>query len=158
MVSKPDTTAAKSQEVYAKREHIDEKPRKVRRITRACDYCHRRSIKCTVSQNINDERCQNCYEFAQPCTYDRPTRRRGAKRRSPSPEAANGYGEHGKKAMGTPGSTKNLVDQWPQVGFTTYGHARVSKSQGKDWSPPELASQVMIMNLVEIYFEIVYPL
>lgn len=158
MVLKPDTTAANTHETYAKREPVDEKPRKVRRITRACDYCHRRSIKCTASQNLNDERCQNCYEFAQPCTYDRPTRRRGAKRRSPSAEAANGYRDHGKKAVSTPGSTKNAVDQWNQGGFTTYGHARVSKSQGKDWSPPEVASQDMIMNLIEIYFEIVYPL
>lgn len=55
----------------------NEKPRKIRRIGRACDYCHRRSIRCQPSQDRH--RCQNCVDFDQACTYDRPAKKRGAK-------------------------------------------------------------------------------
>ena len=39
------------------------------------DLCHRRSIRCRSSQE-DAERCQNCYDFDVPCTYDRPSKRR----------------------------------------------------------------------------------
>ena len=71
---------------------------KSRRITRACDYCHKRSIRCI---NSGGSQCQKCIEFDQPCTYERATKRRGVKPKSgaragspaPAPrnfESANG--------------------------------------------------------------------
>ena len=71
---------------------------KSRRITRACDYCHKRSIRCI---STGGSQCQKCIEFDQPCTYDRAAMRRGVKPKpgaracSPAPaprnfESANG--------------------------------------------------------------------
>jgi hypothetical protein len=158
MVFKPDSPALTSHEAYPLTDRADGKPRKIRRITRACDYCHRRSIKCKVRDTPNDKRCHNCYEFAQPCTYNRPTRRRGAKKRSPSPEAVNGNQERINDILHTPVRPSNPSDAPPQAIFTAYGQARVSKSRGPDWRAPDVANQAMIMDLVEIYFEIIYPL
>ncbi|KAH7077842.1 hypothetical protein BKA63DRAFT_509185 [Paraphoma chrysanthemicola] len=50
------------------------KPKKFLRASRACDFCHKRSIKCQPS-NTSPGRCQNCVDFNVPCTYDRPLRR-----------------------------------------------------------------------------------
>jgi len=52
---------------------------KSRRITRACDYCHKRSIRCI---NASGSQCQNCVEFDQPCTFERAAKRRGVKPKS----------------------------------------------------------------------------
>lgn len=52
---------------------------KSRRITRACDYCHKCSIRCI---NAGGSQCQNCIEFDQPCTYERAAKRRGVKPKS----------------------------------------------------------------------------
>lgn len=156
MVSKPIQAAIVIPDVYAPVESLDEKPCKIRRITRACDYCHRRSIKCRARETPNDKRCQNCFEFAQACTYDRPIRRRGAKKRSPSSEVAGRRRELVEEV--SPVIATNPLEAGPGVSFTAYGHARVSKSDGPDWRAPDMANQAMIMDLVEIYFEIIYPL
>lgn len=145
-------------EEYAQAEIPNQKPRKIRRITRACDYCHRRSIKCRDRQDPQDPRCQNCYEFAQPCTYDRPMKRRGAKKRSPSLETAVSRHEQTNRVSGGAPNGVHFTPAGPPGDFTAYGHASVSKSKESDWQAPELASQAMIMDLVEIYFEIVYPM
>ncbi|KAH7088397.1 hypothetical protein FB567DRAFT_524321 [Paraphoma chrysanthemicola] len=50
------------------------KPKKLLRASRACDFCHKRSIKCQ-SSNTSPGTCQNCVDFNVPCTYDRPLRR-----------------------------------------------------------------------------------
>src|SRR5689334_12587431 len=60
----------------------DGAPKKLRRITRACDYCHKRSIRCKFPGDTDDTRCQNCIDFDQPCRFDRVVKRRGAKPRS----------------------------------------------------------------------------
>ena len=52
---------------------------KSRRISRACDYCHQRSIRCI---NAGGSQCQKCIEFDQPCTYERAVKKRGVKPKS----------------------------------------------------------------------------
>ena len=52
--------------------------KKQRRIARACDYCHQRSIRCLVSEG-DEQRCKNCFDFDQPCTFTRAVKRRGVK-------------------------------------------------------------------------------
>jgi hypothetical protein len=158
MVSQPGPSLSASREDDAQEEVPNEKPRKIRRITRACDYCHKRSIKCTASQDVEDKRCQNCYEFAQPCTYDRPVKRRGVKKRSPSPETGNGRRNQGNGVSGEASNGSHGSPVGPQAWFTAYLHAFVSREKGSGWRAPELASQGMIVDLVEIYFEIVYPM
>ncbi|KAG9254299.1 uncharacterized protein F5Z01DRAFT_681385 [Emericellopsis atlantica] len=48
---------------------------KRRRVTRACDYCHRRSVRC---QQLPGGKCRNCLDFGQDCLYERQVKKRGA--------------------------------------------------------------------------------
>ena len=54
----------------------NDRPKKLQRISQACDLCHRRSIRCRPSAENSQQQCQNCYDFAVDCTYNRPSRRR----------------------------------------------------------------------------------
>ncbi|KAJ9618980.1 hypothetical protein H2203_008796 [Taxawa tesnikishii (nom. ined.)] len=66
-----------------------DRPRKLQRISQACDLCHRRSIRCRPS-NEDVDRCQNCYDFDVPCTYDRPSKRRKHPAAPSAPAATSG--------------------------------------------------------------------
>ncbi len=55
-------------------------PAKKKRISRACDFCHDRSTKCR--QNPDGGSCLVCLEFQQPCTYNRPEKKRGIPRKT----------------------------------------------------------------------------
>ena len=109
--------------------------KKIRRISRACDYCHSRSIRCNTAGDGEDRRCRNCIDFDQACTYERTIRRRGVKPTSRSTVSAS-----------VP--RRNAGTSIPSA------HGRPSSS----WKAPQLATQAVIMDLVEIYFEIVYPI
>lgn len=54
-----------------------DRPKKLQRASRACDLCHRRSIRCRPSIEDPEAKCQNCQDFAVECTYNRPSRRGG---------------------------------------------------------------------------------
>ncbi|KAL7915547.1 hypothetical protein GGI35DRAFT_183897 [Trichoderma velutinum] len=55
-------------------------PVKRRRITRACDRCHRASLKCAPGPT--PQTCQPCALYDAECTFDRPFKRRGPPARS----------------------------------------------------------------------------
>lgn len=74
------------------------------------------------------------------------------KRRSSSSETAIGRSEHEAS------DESHLLQKDASGRPTAYDHACVSKGKGQDWRAPELASQATVMDLIEIYFEIVYPL
>jgi hypothetical protein len=134
----------------------EKNPRKVRRISRACDYCHHRSIRCGASSEGDGSRCQNCVDFEQPCTYDRPVKRRGAKVRVRSTSAAtvntdhNGINHAPASAPSAWGSV-NAISSRPDMD-------RLNGDSSAEWRAPYIASQAVIMDLVEIYFEVVYPM
>ena len=134
----------------------EKNPRKVRRISRACDYCHHRSIRCRASSEGDGSRCQNCVDFEQPCTYDRPVKRRGAKVRVRSTSAAtvntdhNGINHAPASAPSAWGSV-NAISSRPDMD-------RLNGDSSAEWRAPYIASQAVIMDLVEIYFEVVYPM
>jgi hypothetical protein len=134
----------------------EKNPRKVRRISRACDYCHHRSIRCRASSEGDGSRCQNCVDFEQPCTYDRPVKRRGAKVRVRSTSAAtvntdhNGINHVPASAPSAWGSV-NAISSRPDMD-------RLNGDSSAEWRAPYIASQAVIMDLVEIYFEVVYPM
>ena len=104
----------------------------MRRVTRACDYCHRRAIRCQHDHNAS--RCYNCTQFDQPCTYARQAKKRGAR---PVPKT-------------TP----------PAVVSTPLQHAAANydRSSRQQWTAPIITSQAVVMSLAEVYFEIVYPI
>jgi hypothetical protein len=106
-----------------------------RRITQACDYCHARSIRCQPTDADGGISCQNCHRFAQPCTYNRKPRRRGAKSRNP---------EH---------ATEKAARRDRRVASLESSH-----EVHELWHAPHIATQAVIMDLTELYFEIVYPI
>ncbi|KAJ8128325.1 hypothetical protein O1611_g5308 [Lasiodiplodia mahajangana] len=106
-----------------------QKPKR-RRVTQACDFCHKRAIKCQKSPA--EPSCENCKGFSQPCTFDRRPRKRG-----PLRNIARSDGDGRSRESGT--SISGPEAQEP-------------------WKAPFIASQATIVDLVDLYFEIVYPI
>ncbi|KAK4952717.1 hypothetical protein LTR10_009524 [Elasticomyces elasticus] len=103
---------------------------KIRRARRACDFCHRRSIRCRPSERVPSQ-CQNCEDYNERCSIERPVKKRGVRPvvTPPSPEAiaaANSIGNHTQASQ--------------------------------TWHAPHAIPQALVIDLAEIYFEIVYPI
>ncbi len=49
----------------------DPKGSKRKRVTRACDECHKKKVKCDGKQP-----CLHCSVYSYPCTYNKPTKRK----------------------------------------------------------------------------------
>ncbi len=58
----------------------DEDDRKRRRVTRACDICWKKKIKCS---NDSQSACSHCLQNGFTCTYFRDAKRRGPKALNP---------------------------------------------------------------------------
>ncbi|KAI0439416.1 fungal-specific transcription factor domain-containing protein [Xylaria telfairii] len=110
-----------------------QKPKR-RRVTQACDFCHQRSIKC--QQSAADASCENCKGFSQPCTYDRRPRKRGPQARTVVRTDNDNSQSKEKNVSGSPSACEA---QQP-------------------WISPSIISQATIVDCVELYFEIVYPI
>ncbi|OXG52380.1 nuclear protein [Cryptococcus neoformans] len=105
-------------------------PLKRRRITRACDRCHRGGIRCASSSNPSV--CAPCADFGSECTYNRPMKRRG-----PPPS----------KARESHGSSSGIaLTRW------------TLPLPSDNWIYREVASHAQIETLVEAYYAIVYPI
>ena len=142
-------------------------PRKARRISRACDYCHHRSIRCRATSEGDGNRCQNCVDFEQACTYDRPLKRRGAKVRLRSASATtvntdrNGTHHAPASVSSGWGGSVNGAAHASLTSTPTISRPDMDRLNGgisAEWRAPHIASQAVIMDLVEIYFEVVYPM
>jgi hypothetical protein len=128
------------------------RPRKLRRISRACDFCHKRSIRCKPSQE-DATRCQNCLDFGVSCTYNRPAKKRGIKSgnsKQPGQNGADSVDEEQDARMlleltnGVHGNgTFNVVDKF---------------SIPEKWKTIVLANEAKIRDLTEVYFKVVYPM
>ena len=134
-------------------------PTKTRRIARACDDCHRRSIRCRASQR-DPRKCQNCYDFAQPCTYERPVKRRGARPKENAQVSASDSGEklpveHAWQQQNAPCSIPS--SQSPVGTFNVNTQVQVPASSAR-WMAKPIASQATVIDLVEAYIETVYPM
>jgi len=68
-----------------------QRPKKLLRASRACDFCHKRSIKCHP-HTADPHRCHNCYDFDVPCTYERPLKRGRATSRYTPPDPSRTSG------------------------------------------------------------------
>jgi hypothetical protein len=128
------------------------RPKKMRRISRACDFCHKRSTRCKPSEE-DPTRCQNCSDFAISCTYNRPAKKRGIKSgNSKQPGGSGGSSVDGEQdarmllelTNGVHGNgTFNVVDKF---------------SIPDRWKTIVLANEGVIRDLMEVYFEVVYPM
>lgn len=121
-------------------------PQKRRRVTQACDYCHRRSIRCRPAEGDAQHRCANCVDFNQPCTHDRVVARRGAKSRHRDPQRTIQSNPVATRATGAPDPAAISASLSPAPWPTT------------SWSAPVVASQALVVDLIEVYFEVVYPI
>ncbi|KAH7314128.1 hypothetical protein BKA65DRAFT_483766 [Rhexocercosporidium sp. MPI-PUGE-AT-0058] len=132
---------------------ISTQPKKLRRISRACGFCHKRSIRCSPSHE--DPRCKNCVDFAVACTYNRPNKKRGIKYGS-----TKSPGRHG----GSPGRSQNGETGGRILSEMTNDYIIGASSTGAQsrvpghWKTMVLDNEEKIHSLVEIYFEVVYPI
>ncbi|KAF2165643.1 hypothetical protein M409DRAFT_67036 [Zasmidium cellare ATCC 36951] len=102
--------------------------RKLRRNPRACDACSRRSVRCQPAQDDTSS-CQNCVDYDEPCTFDRPGRQ-PRKRHAISASASS-----------------TVLALTPQLAEKSASH----------WTPQLAINQALVMDLTEIFFEVVYP-
>ncbi|WVQ71063.1 hypothetical protein IAR50_000588 [Cryptococcus sp. DSM 104548] len=105
-----------------------QQPLKRRRITRACDRCHRGGIRCAAGTNPSV--CAPCADFGSDCTYNRPMKRRG-------PPAKSREGQ-------VPSSAP--LARWSLP------------SPNDSWSYREIASHEQIEQLIDAYYAIAYPI
>ncbi|WVN85559.1 uncharacterized protein L203_100707 [Cryptococcus depauperatus CBS 7841] len=75
------------EETHKQGSATQQQPLKRRRITRACDRCHRGGIRCAAS--LNPSVCAPCADFGSECTYNRPMKRRGPPARNRDGQAAS---------------------------------------------------------------------
>jgi hypothetical protein len=138
------------------------RPKKQTRISRACDFCHRRSIRCRPTPDDNN-RCQNCSDFGIDCTFTRPLKRRGTKRK-PRPHSQNYESPSGEHANLLLHLTNPQINQRePSYGAS---HERVesglkvkfSIDLSEDHQALVLNNLAKIQDLVTVYFEVVYPM
>lgn len=138
------------------------RPKKQRRISRACDFCHRRSIRCRPAQGSGN-RCQNCLDFDIDCTFIRPSMRRGTKLK-PTPNSQHCESPSSKHANPLLHLTNTQINQ----SEATYGASQESAESGlklqfsielsEDHKELVLKNLAKIQDLVTVYFEVVYPM
>ena len=147
-----------------------ERPKKLQRISQACDLCHRRSIRCRPSAENAESQCQNCFDFGVSCTYNRPSRRR----RNPSVVHPNILPSHQARQVASPISDASkrhrsiqpsLTTQTSTGGTTDYTGAYVAVREGQPedllgvaWRSFALASSGTIEQYLCIYMDYVYPI
>ncbi|PVH84161.1 hypothetical protein DL98DRAFT_512566 [Cadophora sp. DSE1049] len=143
------------------------KTKKIRRTTRACDFCNRRSIRCKGSEE-NDSRCQNCVDFDLACTYDRPAKKRGKKVSISEQEAFQGRKDtspnlllpltHEDVHVQYASSSRSPEDGTPNATHRAEPDELVGFSLRRDAREVVLTNRDKIANLVNVYFEVVYPI
>ena len=158
-----------------------DRPRKLQRISQACkrrahdrpchdsltrtgDLCHRRSIRCRPS-NEDGERCQNCYDFDVGCTYDRPSKRRKHPQAPTAPQqSARSSQSRSTLTSGDPSSVNTGRND--SVGKANeFGPVPSLQPTDGDvdalelsWKAFSLSSENVILDLFDVYMEVVYPL
>jgi hypothetical protein len=138
------------------------RPRKQLRTSRACDFCHNRSIRCRKSPGAS--RCQNCNDFDVTCRYDRPVKRRGIQsRRHATQELSSG-----EEANLLLQLTNGPVNGHQQPQLAVREPSRMDNGGNLENVIPfplatehrdlALGEAGMIADLVDVYFEVVYPM
>jgi Fungal Zn(2)-Cys(6) binuclear cluster domain len=141
------------------------KPKKQRRISRACDFCHRRSIRCRPAKE-DGNRCQNCSDFGADCTFDRPFKRRGTGVRSrpqppPQPPPKDSLSVHtGSLSHSVTPQTDRCEQPYdtPHEFGKTTTELNFSFDLSEDHQALVLSNIAKIQDLVTVYFEVVYPM
>ena len=142
--------------------------RKLRRVSRACDFCHSRSSRCQQSPK-DRSRCQNCIDFDIHCTYARPVQKRGLKSKGSFVQTATNNptlgssdpADHEEQEIRQARRHNNLDFANMQLhnGVHAGGELDTSpRSASTHWQAEPLPNQETISALVETYFDVVYPM
>ncbi|KAH8734245.1 hypothetical protein BGZ61DRAFT_559795 [Ilyonectria robusta] len=110
---------------------------KAKRITRACDFCNRRGLKCreeTTNTNGNESPCLTCVDYGQECTRNRQPKKRGTKPR-------------GSLTRTVQETTLDLSSGLEE--FTTVGGVSGSRA---------LRSRKIITALLDVYLDTIHPM
>ncbi|KAI5251105.1 hypothetical protein E4T42_04562 [Aureobasidium subglaciale] len=147
-----------------------DRPRKLQRISQACDLCHRRSIRCRPS-NEDGDRCQNCYDFDVACTYERPSKRKKHPQAPAAPQQPSTRSSQTRSTLASDmppvpsaqsNSTSTRNDSMAKANeFAPIPASMVNHDPGEielPWKAFALSSETVVMDLFDVYMEIVYPL
>ncbi|KAF1365051.1 hypothetical protein EJ07DRAFT_97231 [Lizonia empirigonia] len=133
-------------------------PKKLLRASRACDFCHKRSIKCHPS-NTHPARCQNCSDFDVPCTYDRPVKRGRAIRAALGYTSSRAPESSAAAQEDQTASQYQNRDQLAHRGQIAKREELVSKEwPGEAWRAFAAASAGTIEYLIHVYLQVAYPI
>ena len=146
----------------------DPRLRKLSRVSRACDFCHNRSSRCQQSSE-DTSRCQKCIDFDLQCTYTRPVQKRGLKPKRSSGLSATTHlplgsldladDEEQKTREARRHSNLDSASLQPHDGIRSAVESdSPAHSASSHWRAESMPDQETIGALVEIYFDIVYPM
>ena len=155
----------------------DGRPRKLQRASRACDFCHKRSVKCAPSGD-DPRKCQNCIDFDVECTFTRPWKRARGSLAAPAGKEQPGS-EDGGQADGllNDGDVRPSSQEYAELasaadpplrsgspGKRLYEfdsemrpHHRPRTSLSEAWKAFAIAAEPTIGALIDVYYTIVYP-
>lgn len=143
------------------------RPKKLQRISQACDLCHRRSIRCRPSVENAPSQCQNCFDFAVECTYTRPSRRR---RHPPDSQLALGpanasalqtaNAEHRNEVVSPQSASISIHDSSADdIGVSLFARPRrPDEALGVAWRAFAVASTAAIDRYLGMYMDALYPI
>lgn len=143
------------------------RPRKLRRVARACDFCHSRSSRRQQSSE-DTRRCQKCVGFDRQRTYMRPIQKRGLKSTKrtdlhttaqltvASPDLVEE--ERGTREARRYSTTDGTLPPPRASVRSVYDTHTPTHSASCDWRAESMPEQEMISALAEISFDIIYPM
>ena len=149
-------------------DNVSKRP-KLQRVSQACDFCHRRGLKCippTTTPIILDRSgeyppCLTCGRYGQQCTRLRRPKKRGTKPR-PKPSTPRDTEPHGRETDThfhiNPADSSTRDDQGAQQQSSPSSEVSFRPS---DFQIPEAGlyiSRHTITALIDIYLDSIYPL
>ncbi|EME86715.1 uncharacterized protein MYCFIDRAFT_30129 [Pseudocercospora fijiensis CIRAD86] len=134
------------------------RPKKLQRISQACDLCHRRSIRCRPSVENPQSKCQNCYDFAVNCTYKRPSRRRRNPSAGGAPPNLLPTQQQHHASLNNASFPGSFVPPDYTGAYMTVREGKSTDLLGIAWRSFAAASRRTIDQYMEIYMDVVYPI
>ncbi|KAI0179504.1 hypothetical protein GGR52DRAFT_309512 [Hypoxylon sp. FL1284] len=113
---------------------------KSRRVTQACDFCHKRGVKCREAPG-NTEACLTCVEYGRECTRQRQPKKRGTKPRGTRVGTDVSRQPHGEREKDQVTNLFGIIDP-----------GKFSKT-----SASSLGNRKIITTLLDVYLDTVHP-
>ncbi|GAA5980860.1 hypothetical protein JCM11641_004746 [Rhodosporidiobolus odoratus] len=116
-----------------------------RRITRACDFCNRRGLKCVKDDTASSTAsCRSCQHHAVTCTYNRPRKKRGPTPRTTDSTVSEASTSQETSAPGAISAANLPPTPLPPAAYC--------------WRPSRLVPVFALLRALETYYEAVYPI